>query len=130
MYLVAALLFWTYHTIDSLPILAVITFIMAMCYGGGYGITPAFAADYFGPRDVGSVFGLMMLPWALASAFGPQLFAYRRQIDGNYTQGLYMIAVMMTIALILPILIRPPRGRKPVPAETSFEAEAQTAIPE
>jgi OFA family oxalate/formate antiporter-like MFS transporter len=82
-----------------------------MCYGGAYGITPAFAADYFGPRDVGSIFGLMMLPWAFASAFGPQLFAYRRQMDGNYIQGLYLIAGLMTVALLLPILVRPPRSR-------------------
>jgi OFA family oxalate/formate antiporter-like MFS transporter len=107
-------LFWTYHSIDSLPLLAVATFVMVMCYGGAYGITPAFAADYFGPRDVGSIFGLMMLPWAFASAFGPQLFAYRRQADGNYIQGLYLIAGMMTVALILPILVHPPRGRDTV----------------
>jgi MFS transporter, OFA family, oxalate/formate antiporter len=114
MYLVEVALFWTYHSIDSLPLLAVATFVMVMCYGGAYGITPAFAADYFGPRDVGSIFGLMMLPWAFASAFGPQLFAYRRQADGNYIQGLYLIAGMMTVALILPILVHPPRGRDTV----------------
>jgi len=110
MYLVEAVLFWTYHTIGSLTVLGIITFVLVMCYGGAYGITPAFAADYFGPRDVGSIFGLMMLPWAFASAFGPSLFAYRRQIDGNYVQGLYLIAGMITIALILPILVRPPRS--------------------
>jgi len=111
MYSVEVLLFWTYHTIGSLPLLVAATFVMVMCYGGGYGITPAFAADYFGPRDVGSIFGLMMLPWAFASAFGPQLFAYRRQADGNYVQGLYLIAGMMTVALILPILVRPPSSK-------------------
>ncbi len=130
MYLVEVLLYWTFHKLDTLPLIFVATFIMTMCYGGGYGITPAFAADYFGPRDVGSIFGLMMLPWAFASAFGPQLFAYRRQVTGDYTQGLYMIAGMMTVALILPILVSPPRGRKPAPVETSFEAEAQAATPE
>ncbi len=130
MYLVEVFLYWTFHTLDSLPILFVATFIATMCYGGGYGITPAFAADYFGPRDVGSIFGLMMLPWAFASAFGPQLFAYRRQVDGNYVGGLYLIAGMMTVALILPILVHPPRGRKPAPTETAFEAEAETATPE
>ena len=83
MYLVEAILFWSYHTFHSLPILFVATFILVMCYGGAYGITPAFAADYFGPRDVGSIFGLMMLPWAFASAFGPSLFAYLRQVNGN-----------------------------------------------
>src|SRR5579862_8667866 len=112
MYLVEVGLFWTYHTIDSLPLLAVATFVMVMCYGGGYGITPAFAADYFGPRDVGSIYGLMMLPWAFASSFGPLLFAYLRQINGNYTQALYLIAGLMTVALILPILVSPPRGHK------------------
>ena len=71
MYLVEVVLFWTYHnSIDSLPMLTLATFVVAMCYGGAYGITPAFAADYFGPRDVGSIFGLMMLPWAFAAAFG------------------------------------------------------------
>jgi hypothetical protein len=37
---------------------------------------------------------------------------------------------MMTIALILPILVHPPRGRKPLPEETTFEAETQAATPE
>jgi OFA family oxalate/formate antiporter-like MFS transporter len=112
MYLVEVILFWTYHSISSLPILGAATFVMVMCYGGAYGITPAFAADYFGPRDVGSIFGLMMLPWAFAAAFGPLLFAYRRQVDGDYIQGLYLIAGMMTVALILPILVHPPRSQK------------------
>jgi MFS transporter, OFA family, oxalate/formate antiporter len=111
MYLVEAILFWRYHSISSLTVLGVVTFIIVMCYGGAYGITPAFAADYFGPRDVGSIFGLMMLPWAFAAAFGPYLFAYLRQINGNYIQALYLIAGLMTVALILPILISPPRRR-------------------
>ncbi len=53
--------------------------------------------------------GLMMLPWAFASVFGPSLFAYLRQINGNYNQALTFLAGLMTAALILPILVRPPR---------------------
>ena len=87
MYLVEVFLFWTYHNIHSLPLLFVATFVVVMCYGGAYGITPAFAADYFGPRDVGSIFGLMMVPWAFAAVFGPLLFAYLRQMNGNYDAG-------------------------------------------
>jgi MFS transporter, OFA family, oxalate/formate antiporter len=83
-----------------------------MCYGGGYGITPAFAADYFGPKNVGPIFGLMVLPWAFASVFGPLLFAYLRQITATCTQGLHLIAGMMTVALIFPVLISPPRSRE------------------
>lgn len=111
MYLIEAVIFWTYHSIGSLTVLGIVTFVLVMCYGGAYGITPAFAADYFGPRDVGSIFGLMMLPWAFAAAFGPLLFAYLRQINGDYVQALYLIAGMVTVALILPILVTPPRSR-------------------
>ena len=101
MYLVEAVLFWTY-TLHSLLPLLIATFVLVMCYGGAYGITPAFAADYFGPRDVGSIFGLMMLPWAFAAVFGPLLFAYLRQINGNYTQALYLIAGLMTVRSSFP----------------------------
>src|SRR5580692_4247905 len=133
MYLVEAILFWTYHSISSLGVLAVATFILVMCYGGAYGITPAFAADYFGPRDVGSIFGLMMLPWAFAASFGPLLFAYLRQVNGNYTQALYLVAGLMTVALILPILIHPPQGRKSGdehPSGAALETEAEAISPE
>jgi OFA family oxalate/formate antiporter-like MFS transporter len=133
MYLVEAILFWSYHSIHSLLPLAIVTFALVMCYGGAYGITPAFAADYFGPRDVGSIFGLMMLPWAFAAVFGPLLFAYLRQINGNYNQALYLIAGLMTAALILPILIHPPQGRKSGdehPTGAALEAEAEAISPE
>jgi OFA family oxalate/formate antiporter-like MFS transporter len=104
-----------------------------MCYGGAYGITPAFAADYFGPRDVGSIFGLMMVPWAFAAVFGPLLFAYLRQINGNYMQALYLLAGIMTVALLLPIVIHPPQGRKSGdehPAGAALETEAEAISPE
>jgi len=34
---------------------------------------PAFAADYFGSRNVGPIYGLMLTAWGFASAFGPLL---------------------------------------------------------
>jgi OFA family oxalate/formate antiporter-like MFS transporter len=133
MYLVEVALFWTYHYIHSLPLLFVATFLVVMCYGGAYGITPAFAADYFGPRDVGSIFGLMMVPWAFAAVFGPLLFAYLRQLNGNYVEALYLIAGVMTVALILPVIIHPPQGRKSGdedPTGAALEAEAEPISPE
>ncbi len=64
MYLMQAILFWTFHSIGSATVLFIVTFIIVVCYGGGYGITPAFAADYFGARNIGAIYGLMLLPWA------------------------------------------------------------------
>lgn len=126
MYLLQAVLFWTYHYIASPTLLTVVTFIIVMCYGGAYGITPAFAADYFGPRNVGPIFGLMLLPWAFPAALGPLLFAYLRESTGSYTQALYLIAGMMTIATILPLIVSPPRGHK-VREETAIGTAASSS---
>jgi MFS transporter, OFA family, oxalate/formate antiporter len=123
MYLVEAALYWTLHGITSLAVLGAVIFVVVMCYGGGYGITPAFAADYFGPRDVGSIFGLMLLPWAFAAAFGPLMFAYLRQTSGNYTQPLYFVAGMMTLALILPAFVSPPHGHRHKTPDLSTESQ-------
>lgn len=129
MYLVEVILFWNYHSINSLTLLTIATFVVAMCYGGAYGITPAFAADYFGPRHVGPIFGLMMLPWAFAAAAGPYVFAYLRQTNGNYTQALYVIAGTMTVALILPILVRPPKSRSGAENSRAGSGFAVGAVP-
>jgi OFA family oxalate/formate antiporter-like MFS transporter len=126
MYLVQAVLFWTYHYISSPTVLTIVTFIIVMCYGGAYGITPAFAADYFGPRHVGQIFGLMLLPWAFPAALGPLLFAYLRETTGGYTQALYLIAGMLTIAMVLPMIVSPPRGHQ-VAAETPVGSAASSS---
>lgn len=112
MFLLQASLFFFYHDITSVLLLVTATFIIVMCYGGGYGITPAFAADYFGPRNVGPIFGSMLLPWAFAAAFGPQFFAYLRETTGDYSEGLRLIAGMLAVSTIIPVLVSPPRSRK------------------
>lgn len=124
MYLIQAVLFWSFHSITSPILLLIVTFIILVCYGGGYGITPAFAADYFGSRHVGPIFGLMLFPWAFPAAFGPLLFAYLRQATGGYNEALYLIAGMLTLAMILPLLVTPPRGSK-----IAMESPAGAGVP-
>jgi MFS transporter, OFA family, oxalate/formate antiporter len=80
-----------------------------MCYGGGFGTMPAFAADYFGSKNIGPIYGLMLTAWGTASAFGPLLIAHMRQISGSYTGGLHVIAGIMAVSLILPLLVSPPK---------------------
>ena len=70
---------------------------------------PAFAADYFGAKNVGPIYGLMLTAWGFASAFGPLLIAYLRQADGTYRGALHIIAGVMLVSAVLPVLVSPPR---------------------
>jgi OFA family oxalate/formate antiporter-like MFS transporter len=39
---------------------------MVSCYGGGLGTIPAFNADYFGSKNVGMIYWLMITAWGFA----------------------------------------------------------------
>lgn len=110
MFLVQVGLFFVLPSLHSAGIITVVAFVMLMCYGGGFGTMPAFAADYFGPTNVGSIYGLMLTAWGAASAFGPLLIAHLRQSTGNYTSGLHAIALVMLISVLLPLLVKPPKA--------------------
>jgi OFA family oxalate/formate antiporter-like MFS transporter len=109
MFLVQALLFWFLPGITSAGMLTVVAFIILLCYGGGFGTMPAFAADYFGAKNVGPIYGLMLTAWGFASAFGPLLIAYMRQASGTYRGALHVIAGVMLVSAVLPVLVSPPR---------------------
>lgn len=110
MFLLQVGLFWMLPGITSITVLTVVAFIILMCYGGGFGTLPAFAADYFGSKNVGPIYGLMLTAWGCASAFGPLLIAHLRQSSGSYVSGLHVIAGIMAASILLPILVSPPKA--------------------
>ena len=110
MFLLQVALFWALPSLSSVAILTVVSFIVLMCYGGGFGTMPAFAADYFGSKNVGPIYGLLLTAWGFASAFGPLLIAHLRQSSGLYTSGLHIISGIMAVSMLLPILVSPPKS--------------------
>jgi MFS transporter, OFA family, oxalate/formate antiporter len=109
MFLLQVVLFWILFGMASATALMVVSFVILMCYGGGFGTMPAFAADYYGLANVGPIYGLMLTAWGCASAFGPLLIAHMRQASGSYVSGLHVIAGIMAVSALLPILLRRPK---------------------
>jgi OFA family oxalate/formate antiporter-like MFS transporter len=116
MFLLQVALFWLLPGMAGVTALTILSFIILMCYGGGFGTMPAFAADYFGSKNVGPIYGLMLTAWGSASAFGPLLIAHLRQVSGSYSSGLHTIAGIMAVSVLLPLVVSPPKsgvgGRK------------------
>jgi OFA family oxalate/formate antiporter-like MFS transporter len=108
MFLIQVVLFWMLTSLGSAAALAAVSFVILMCYGGGFGTMPAFTADYFGSKNVGPIYGLMLTAWGCASAFGPLLIAHLRQTSGSYRSGFHEIAVIMVVSVALPLIVRPP----------------------
>jgi OFA family oxalate/formate antiporter-like MFS transporter len=115
MFLLQAVLFFLLPAMRAFTLLALVCFIIISCYGGGFGTMPAFAADYFGTKWVGSIYGLMLTAWGFAGVFGPLLIANIRQATGSYSGALITIACILLVASLLPVIL----GRQPAAEEVA-----------
>jgi OFA family oxalate/formate antiporter-like MFS transporter len=88
-------------------LLSLLAFLILLCYGGGFGTMPAFATDYFGSGQIGSIYGLMLTAWGFAAVFGPSLVAEIRQ--GHYQGAMRWLALATLVSAVVPLLLRPPR---------------------
>jgi OFA family oxalate/formate antiporter-like MFS transporter len=80
--------------------------IIGLCYGGGFGVMPSFTADFFGSKYMGGIYGWILLAWGAGAIPSPLLIARVRQTTGVYAPAIHVIAVVMLIALVLPLLAR------------------------
>lgn len=115
MFLVQAVLFLLLSRVERFSALGVLAFIILLCYGGGFGTMPAFAADLFGPGNVGSIYGLLLTAWGFAGVVGPTLIAHMRETSGRYTGALEVIAAVMLVSAAIPFMVRPPKRAAAMP---------------
>jgi OFA family oxalate/formate antiporter-like MFS transporter len=108
MFLIQAALFAIMPSVGAYALFAALAFVVISCYGGGFGTMPAFAADYFGSRNVGQVYGAMLTAWGIAGVVGPLLISAIKDSTGEYTNAFYIIAGIMLLSAIVPFLVRPP----------------------
>ena len=94
MFLLQGVAFLLLSNVVAFGSLTGLAFVILLCYGGGFGTMPAFAADYFGAKDIGSIYGLMLTAWGVAAVVGPTLIAYVRQATGEYQGALEILALI------------------------------------
>jgi OFA family oxalate/formate antiporter-like MFS transporter len=108
LFVIQAGLFVLLPNASSYAFFAVLACVILLCYGGGFGTMPAFAADYFGSKNVGRIYGLMLTAWSAGGVVGPLLISKIRDSTGNYDTALYIIAGMLVVSCIIPLIVRPP----------------------
>jgi OFA family oxalate/formate antiporter-like MFS transporter len=112
MFLLQSAAFLLLSQVHQFALLSLLAFLILLCYGGGFGTMPAFATDYFGTGQIGSIYGLMLTAWGCAAVFGPSLVAGIRQATGHYQGAMRWLALAMLVSAVAPLLLRPPSGRR------------------
>ena len=80
-------------------------------YGGVIPIMPTMAGGYFGLKAMGSIFGVINIAQNVGLSIGPLLAGFIFDITGSYFYAFLTAAILMIIALILSLILRPPRKK-------------------
>ena len=70
---------------------------------------PAYAADTFGARHIGSIYGKILLAWGVAGVIGPQLMETIKHYSGDFRAALYAAATLLVVGFVLNSLYSKPR---------------------
>ena len=63
----------------------VLSALIYLSYGGGFGTMPATAADFFGTPNAGGIYGAMIIAWSIGGVVGPLMAAKLYESTGGYS---------------------------------------------
>jgi OFA family oxalate/formate antiporter-like MFS transporter len=94
--------------IHQFPIFAALACYIVFCMGGGFATMPAFAADIFGTKNMGNIYGKFLLAWSSAGVLGPILMEFAKNTWGNFNAAFLILAIVFLIIYIpLSEFLRP-----------------------
>jgi OFA family oxalate/formate antiporter-like MFS transporter len=103
---------------ESAALFSVLAAIVYLCYGGTFGTMPATAGDFFGVKNAGAIYGLMLVGWSLGGIIGPVIASALIGEDKAYTLAYTTIGVIALASVLLTVVTKVPAGRR-----TDAEAE-------
>ncbi|MFA5812391.1 MAG: OFA family MFS transporter [bacterium] len=86
---------------------ALACYILA-CYGGGFATMPAYAAETFGCKHMGRIYGKVLLAWGAAGVVGPMLMEYIKATSGSFQTAIYVAGAMLAGGFLINLLYRNP----------------------
>ena len=108
MYLIQVVIFFFLGGLHDATVVGIAFAIVLACYGGGFGVMPSFTADFFGTKNLGQIYGIILTAWAFAGLVGPLLAAWVKDHTGSFTGAMPWVAGMLIIAAIIPFFVKKP----------------------
>lgn len=97
--------------------------VVGFTFGGMLTLFPAFAVDYYGLRNLGVNYGLLITAWGIGGVFGPLVGGTVRDLTGTYELSYLASAVLSLAGALLCLRLKPPNTHE----EAAVVAEAEAA---
>ena len=88
-------------------------FAVYYCYGTQLSVYASTSADFFGTRNVGFNYGLLLLAWGVAAILGPFLGGRVYVATGEYRYAFFVAAAMSVAALVTLTFAKSPHPQPP-----------------
>jgi len=89
--------------------------VVAFAFGGSAGVFPAISSDFFGTKNAGANYGLVMIGFALSALIFPTV-ATAINADGAPTPLTFIIpAAACVVGIILTVIMKPPVPKEAAP---------------
>jgi OFA family oxalate/formate antiporter-like MFS transporter len=73
---------------------------------------PATAGDFFGVKNAGAIYGLMLVGWSLGGVIGPIVISTLLGDDDNYTLAYTTMGIIALVSVALTLITKVPKERK------------------
>ncbi len=104
-------------------LLFVSIFVIYWCYGTQLSVNGSAAADFWGTKNAGINYGMLVTAWGCAGIIGPMIGAKLLASTKSFKAPFYAAAAMAGVALVCELLAKRPA----VPEAAEIKAAAATA---
>jgi MFS transporter, OFA family, oxalate/formate antiporter len=94
-------------------------FLLGFAAGAESDLIAYLASRYFGMRNYGKIYGMLYMPFGIASAVSPVIYGRVRDTTGSYDGALQMAMILFAVGAVLLITL----GRYPRFGAAAAEAE-------
>ena len=90
-------------------LLFVIMALYGFAHGGLFTVVSPTIAEYFGTKEHGAIFGLVVLCGTIGSTFGPIVAGWTFDVAGSFTPAFVALAILAALGLLLILTLQPLR---------------------
>ena len=110
-----ALLLFLVPGVSTVPMLFASVFLIGYCYGSQLAVFPSTAADFFGMRNLGNNYGLLLTAWGVAGIIGPMAGGWIFDATRGYAAAFRIAALLAAAAAAVVATVKPPPAGQGVP---------------
>jgi OFA family oxalate/formate antiporter-like MFS transporter len=100
---------WLMGTSTDVQTIYIAAFMLGFAAGAESDLIAYLASRYFGMASYGKIYGMLYMPFGLASAISPVLYGRVRDVTGSYDQMLYASMFLFAVGAVLLVTL----GRYP-----------------